>query len=205
MDKTSNDTAAPGSQPLKTGKREAFCQEYLKDWNQAQAAIRAGYSERTAKEQGCRLLTFVNVRLRVDFLAEQIAKRNKIEQDDIVQELSAIGFSNILDYIDPIDREVHWTRGKGKNERVATVFLAGVKMKDFEHIPPKIKRKIFAAVQTVRETQYGVEFRLYDKLGALDKLGQYFNMWKGESSGAEGETPKSPEEMRKELGIEGDE
>ena len=202
MDKTSQDTAAPGSQPIKTGKRELFCQEYVKDWNQTKAAIRAGYSEKTAYSQGNRMLKFVEVSQRIDFLVSQILSRHEIEQDDIVRELSAIGFSNILDYIEPIDREVVWTRGKGKNAHVATVFLSGVKLKDFEHIPPKVKRKIFSPVQAVRETQYGVEFRLYDKLGALDKLGQYFNMWKGEGDDGKGETPKSPEEMRKELGIE---
>jgi phage terminase small subunit len=43
-----------------TPKQEAFVVEYLRDLNATQAAIRAGYSRRTAKQQGARLLTANN-------------------------------------------------------------------------------------------------------------------------------------------------
>ncbi|HUV82861.1 MAG TPA: terminase small subunit [archaeon] len=38
-------------------KQKVFINEYLKCWNAAQAAIRAGYSERSAKQTGHRLIT----------------------------------------------------------------------------------------------------------------------------------------------------
>lgn len=44
-----------------TPKRLRFVQEYLIDFNATQAATRAGYSAKTAKQQGQRLLTFVDV------------------------------------------------------------------------------------------------------------------------------------------------
>lgn len=44
-----------------TDKQQRFCDEYLIDLNATQAAIRAGYSEKTAKEQGARLLTNANI------------------------------------------------------------------------------------------------------------------------------------------------
>ncbi|ENG5503925.1 terminase small subunit, partial [Yersinia enterocolitica] len=40
-----------------TPKQELFCREYLKDLNATQAAIRAGYSEKTAQVQSSRLLS----------------------------------------------------------------------------------------------------------------------------------------------------
>ena len=46
----------PGSQPLKNAKKELFCQEYLIDLNGTQAAIRATYSPRTAKQQASKML-----------------------------------------------------------------------------------------------------------------------------------------------------
>lgn len=46
-------------------KQELFCNEYLIDLNATQAAIRAGYSERTAQEQSSRLLSNVMVSSRV--------------------------------------------------------------------------------------------------------------------------------------------
>ena len=44
-----------------TPKQQAFIQEYMIDLNATQAAIRAGYSPKTANEQGCRLLTNVSI------------------------------------------------------------------------------------------------------------------------------------------------
>ncbi|MBN5145921.1 terminase small subunit [Stenotrophomonas maltophilia] len=52
MAKTTPARAAP-----LTPKQQRFVQEYLKDQNGTQAAIRTGYSEKTAKQQGSRLLT----------------------------------------------------------------------------------------------------------------------------------------------------
>lgn len=49
-----------------TPKQEMFVQEYLKDLNATQAAIRAGYSEHTAQEQGSRLLSNAMVKTLVE-------------------------------------------------------------------------------------------------------------------------------------------
>ncbi|WP_161935081.1 terminase small subunit, partial [Lactococcus lactis] len=40
-----------------TEKQKRFCDEYIKLGNATQAAINAGYSKRTARSQGQRLLT----------------------------------------------------------------------------------------------------------------------------------------------------
>ncbi|WP_288877398.1 terminase small subunit [uncultured Citrobacter sp.] len=61
-----------------TDKQELFAREYLKDLNATQAAIRAGYSEKTANEQASRLLANVNVQ---NFVAE--LKATRIEQTGI--------------------------------------------------------------------------------------------------------------------------
>ena len=53
--------ALTGPRPL-TPKQQRFVAEYLKDLNATQAAIRAGYSEKTANEQGARLLAKASVR-----------------------------------------------------------------------------------------------------------------------------------------------
>lgn len=48
-----------------TPKHQAFAKEYLVDHNAKQAAIRAGYSEHTAKQQGSRLLTYGDVQAEI--------------------------------------------------------------------------------------------------------------------------------------------
>ena len=58
-------------------KQEMFCQEYLVDLNATQAAIRAGYSKKTANEQGTQLLVRLSIRERVQ---ELMRKRSEITQ-----------------------------------------------------------------------------------------------------------------------------
>ncbi len=68
-------------------KQERFCQEFTVDCNAAQAAIRAGYSKKTAKEQASRLLTNVNLSIRINDLLNK--KNDKAERggDDAVNAL----------------------------------------------------------------------------------------------------------------------
>ena len=55
-----------------TEKQRRFCDEYLRDCNAAQAAIRAGYSKKTAKQIGQKLLTKIDLRAYVDAQLEKI-------------------------------------------------------------------------------------------------------------------------------------
>lgn len=68
-------------------KRLDFAEQYLKDFNATQAAIRAGYSPHTAKQQGSRLLTNVDVRARIGELQDEAAERNRVEIDEIIGKL----------------------------------------------------------------------------------------------------------------------
>ncbi|WP_135507507.1 terminase small subunit [Roseovarius aestuariivivens] len=70
-----------------TWKRDAFCREYLKDRNAAQAAIRAGYAEKAAKEQGYRLLTNAHIKAQINKLARERARQLEIEAADVLQRL----------------------------------------------------------------------------------------------------------------------
>ena len=73
-----------------TPRQQRFCDEYLIDLNATQAAIRAGYSERTATEQGSRLLTKVNVKSYIDERLETI-KTNKIaDAEEVMKYLTSV-------------------------------------------------------------------------------------------------------------------
>ena len=54
-----------------TDKQEMFCKEYLIDLNATQAAIRAGYSKKTANEQAGRLLVNVSVQSKSSYQDNQ--------------------------------------------------------------------------------------------------------------------------------------
>lgn len=59
-----------------TNKQKRFCEEYLIDCNATQAAIRAGYSEKTAKVVAAKLLTKANLRAYID---EKLTKLSSIK------------------------------------------------------------------------------------------------------------------------------
>lgn len=83
-----------------TPKQEMFCLEYLKDLNATQAAIRAGYSEKTAQEQSSRLLSNVIVQNRIDQLKQSRSKRTQIDADWLLKRLAEEADADIADLYD---------------------------------------------------------------------------------------------------------
>lgn len=68
-------------------KQARFVAEYLKDQNATQAAIRAGYSKKTAAQQGSRLLMNVEVARAVGQKQERVAKKAEVTVDTLAREL----------------------------------------------------------------------------------------------------------------------
>lgn len=71
-------------------KREAFCEEYLIDLNATQAAIRAGYSEKSAEVEGSRLLSNAKVKARVSELMAERSERVAITADYVLGSLKEV-------------------------------------------------------------------------------------------------------------------
>jgi phage terminase small subunit len=67
-----------------------FVKEYQVDRNATQAAIRAGYSEHTAKSQGQRLLTNVDIGAALDKQTQKIAAKVDISAQDVLQSIKDI-------------------------------------------------------------------------------------------------------------------
>lgn len=151
-----------------TPKQEVFCQEYLVDLNATQAAIRAGYSKNGAEATGSKLLINHKVQAEISRLMSVREKRTDITADKTLNELALLGFSDIKNYVD--------------------VNAAGlVKVKDLSTLPPELSRAIKKVKQktSIRFDDQGgkiqdahLEFELYDKLLALDKIGTHLGMFK---------------------------
>ena len=86
-----------------TDKQKRFCEEYLIDLNATQAAIRSGYSKKTAKEQGCQNLTKLNIQEYVQELQKGISERNKITIDECVSILANIARTDFATFYDEND------------------------------------------------------------------------------------------------------
>lgn len=80
-----------------TPKVLRFVDEYLKDLNATQAAVRAGYSKRTAKQQGSRLLTNADVQRQVEIARKELAVNAGITRERILAEMAKIAFSDLRD------------------------------------------------------------------------------------------------------------
>lgn len=75
-----------------TPKQARFVLEYLKDLNATQAAIRAGYSARSAEVNGPRLLGNARVAEQVALLVGKVTAKAEVTVERIVQEAAAIAF-----------------------------------------------------------------------------------------------------------------
>jgi phage terminase small subunit len=137
-------------------KQRCFVDEYLIDLNATQAAVRAGYSAKTADVQGSRMLGNVKVQQAI---AEQMAERSKrtgINQDRVVLELAKIALVKMTDIVDDEGR----IRSDAAEDDLACI--ESVKYKSSESdTGSSVEREVKVA----------------SKLKALELLGKHLGMW----------------------------
>ena len=73
-----------------TPKQKRFCDEYLIDCNATQAAIRAGYSEKTAKVIGAENLTKPDIRAYIDERLAEIQSKTIASAEEVMQYLTSV-------------------------------------------------------------------------------------------------------------------
>jgi len=140
-----------------TEKQQRFIDEYLIDLNATQAAIRAGYSVKTAKDIGCQNLAKLNIQQAISEKMAERSKRTGVNQDRIVLELAKIAFVNAADVIDSDDATI-----KAGATADDTAAIQSVKVK---------------VIPTKEGEGVEREIRLNDKLKALELLGKHLGMW----------------------------
>ena len=83
-----------------TPKQQRFVEEYLIDLNATQAAIRAGYSEKTARSIGQRLLTNVDIQKAIEGAQSKRAEQTQIDAAYVLKRLVEIDQMDVLDIMD---------------------------------------------------------------------------------------------------------
>lgn len=73
-----------------TARQRKFCDEYIVSGNAAQAAVAAGYSEKTAKSIGQRLLTFVDLRAYIDERLEALHSEKTADAREVLEYLTSV-------------------------------------------------------------------------------------------------------------------
>lgn len=146
-----------------TDKERLFCYEYLLDKNAAQAARRAGYSDRSAAKIGWELLQKERITQRTDEMLVDTCEKLELSREVIIQELLALAMSDIGD-----------------------AFNSDGTLKPLHEIPVATRRAIsgidvdelFEGKGDERE-QVGLSkrIRLWDKPKSLELLGKHLKMF----------------------------
>lgn len=150
---------------MSAAKHETFVREYLIDLNAKQAAIRAGYSARTAQTQASRLLATPKVQAMIDEAMAARAARTEITADAVLRELAKIGFANMADYMKAgADGDPYLDFSSLTADQAAA--LVEVTVEDY-------KEGRGEAARDVRR----VKFKLADKRAALVDIGKHLGMF----------------------------
>lgn len=73
-----------------TEKQKRFCDEYLIDLNATQAAIRAGYSAKTAKAIGCENLTKPDIQTYIQEQLDRIHEQKTADAQEVIEYLTSV-------------------------------------------------------------------------------------------------------------------
>ena len=146
-----------------TDKQEMFCKEYLIDLNATQAAIRAGYSKKTANEQGSQNLVKLSIQNRIAELKEQRAKRIEIDSDGVLKELK------------------NWAEGDYTELMLLTA-------KEIKELAPEIRRLITGFKRVTRripgtdEEEIQIEVKFIDKIKAMEMISKHIGFYEKDNS-----------------------
>jgi len=161
-----------------TPQQRRFVEEYLTDLNATQAAIRAGYSKKSANEQGSRLLANASVARALSNRVKPLLEKYNITRERIVRELLYIGLSDIGEICE-------W--GRDENGQLF------VNVKDSAGLRDEIRRMI-RSIKHVRKRgkveEDTLTIELHPKVQALELLGRYLGLLEpGKAEENDGDSP----------------
>lgn len=140
-----------------TLKNQRFVDEYLIDLNQTQAAIRAGYSPRSAHNQGERLMKNAEVHTRIAEAMAELSKRTGVNQERVIRELARVAFINATDVINMSDATIKSDAGRDDTAAISSVKVKTIPTEEGEIVEREVK--------------------ISDKLKALELLGKHLGMF----------------------------
>lgn len=146
-------------------KQDMFCREFIVDYHQTKAAIRAGYSEKTSYSIGNRLLKNVEIQERIAELEKERMKRLNISQDRVLYELACIALSNGADYGEVTEKRIPGRDGEP----------VPVQCVDFT-LTKDLNAQQRRAISSIKEGKTGIEVRTHDKVKALELLMKHYGM-----------------------------
>lgn len=165
-----------------TPKQAQFVAEYVIDLNATQAAIRCGYSEKTAKQQGSRLLTNADVAAAIAETQGPRLERLEITAERVLQEAAKIAFTDLADVADWGEKEVA-IGYDADGRKVAPADLGDavvvhhevapyLSLRDSSSLTPQAR----ASVSEVALTKDGFRIKQHSKSDALNLLARHLGL-----------------------------
>lgn len=158
-----------------TPKQEQFVREYLIDANATQAAIRCGYSEKTAYSQGQRLLKNVEVAAAIDAAMQKRAFKTEITAERVLKEIACMAFYDPAELIE-IERSPEADEAL-ENAQLSDdgKVITGIRCaQDIKHLPESIRRAI---VGWSYDRNQNFTIKLADKGKAIDQLARHLSLY----------------------------
>jgi phage terminase small subunit len=154
-------------------RAERFCQEYMVDHNGKQAAIRVGYSPRSAHVQASRMLSKANIQARIAELSGKIRESTMITAERALEEYAKIGFLQ-LDVRKLFDEQGNLIPIQDLDDAAAAQ-IAGVEVSEIvsEQLGTKeAPRVVLTRIRKIRLHPIG------EKKAALDSMARHLGMFK---------------------------
>ncbi|MES9781142.1 terminase small subunit [Bacillus thuringiensis] len=147
-------------------KERLFCLYYVKYFNGTQAALKSGYTKESAHVQASRLLRRERVSSYIKELKGELVENVFVEALDVLKEYIKIAFADITNYVTFGQREVEFQDDEGIQ---FTRMMNFVDLQEADLVDGSI-------ITEVKQGKDGVLVKLADKMKALDKLAQYFDL-----------------------------
>jgi phage terminase small subunit len=155
-----------------TAKQQRFVDEYLIDLNATQAAIRAGYSKKTARQIADQNLSKLDIKAALEKRMQSRSARTEITQDMVLRELAKIGFSDIRKVVRWGETQVRMVDGED-DAPGDMVPYHGLALIDSTEVDDSTA----AAIAEVSQGRDGLKVKLHDKKGALVDIGRHLGMF----------------------------
>lgn len=144
-------------------KQLLFVKEYLVDLNATKAAIRAGYSEKTAQQIGTENLLKPVISAAIKDEMAKREERTEITQDKVLNELAKIGFFDIRKLLDSEGNPIPLHELDDKTSAA----IAGLDI--LEEYEGTGKDRVFVG--------YVKKYKIADKRAALVDIGKHLGMF----------------------------
>lgn len=165
-----------------TDKQIIFANEYLIDLNGTRA-YKEAYphvkNDNTAAAAAIRLMNVPDVKEYIEKRIKDRLERIEVTQDDVIQELAAVGFANVPEYAKVVTKPIMIQTENGDyvpalDSEGNQMYCQAVEITETK----ELTRRQIKAISGIKQGKNGIELSTYDKVKALELLGKHLGIFK---------------------------